>query len=175
MIFPPQMSDLLACGLEQVPIKDMRHVWAAGMFARAMNSSADGTVRAAADLTADVGALAGVLAAELEALGSPAAGGATLAGHELWLGPEEAEALVAAVRPKLANVRKGLEELLFEVVALQARGPLHLVPWWHGCGQHESTQGLQHLRRDRWTALIEGCSPSRRRAGTGLGEPHATA
>ena len=96
------------------------------MFARAMNSSADGTVRAAADLTADVGALAGVLAAELEALGSPAAGGATLAGHDLWLGPEEAEALVAAVRPKLANVRKGLEELLFEVVALQARGPLHI-------------------------------------------------
>ena len=147
------------------------------MFARAMNSSADGTVRAAADLTADVGALAGVLAAELEALGSPAAGGgATLAGHELWLGPEEAEALVAAVRPKQATVRKGLEELLFEVVALQARAPLH--SWypggrvWWAAWPH---RGSSASGGTRWAVLTEGCSPSGRRAGTGPREPHATA
>ncbi|KAK9841968.1 hypothetical protein WJX81_001717 [Elliptochloris bilobata] len=97
-----------------------------GMFSRAMNSSADGTVRAAADLTADVGALAGVLAAELAAMGAPAAGGAALAGHELWLGREEAEALVAAIRPKQANVRKGLEELLFEA-ALGTEEPPELL------------------------------------------------
>jgi hypothetical protein len=91
------------------------------MFARAMNSSADGTVRAAPDLRADVAALAGVLVGEVEALGSPQGGAATLAGHELWLGAEEVEALTAAVRPKQAALRKALEELLFEVVALQAR------------------------------------------------------
>ena len=105
----------------------VRKTWQrrAGMFARAMNSSADGTVKAAPDLVADVAALAGVLTGELEALGSPQSGGAGLAGHELWLGREEAEALASAVRPKQAAVRKGLEDLLFEVVALQVCPKIH--------------------------------------------------
>jgi len=102
------------------------------MFARAMNSSADGTVRAAPDLRADVAALAGVLVGEVEALGT------------------------AAVRPKQAALRKALEELLFEVVALQARPGRPQAAGW-GC-----LRGRRRRAAAGASASSAKCSASRR-------------
>jgi len=126
------------------------------MFARAMNSAAAGTGRAAPDLRADVAALAGVLVGEVEALGSPQGGAGTLAGHELWLGAEEVEALTAAVRPKQAALRKALEELLFEVVALQACPGRPQAAGW-GC-----LRGRRRRAAAGASASSAKCSASRR-------------
>ncbi len=47
-------------------------------------------------------------------MGSGPAGGASL-----WTSDEEAQALDSSLSPKLANTRKAVEKLLFEVVALE--------------------------------------------------------
>lgn len=39
----------------------------------------------------------------------------------LWLGPDEATAAAQALQPKLEKTRKEVQDLLFEVVALEVR------------------------------------------------------
>lgn len=69
----------------------------------------------------DAAGLREVLLEKLADISASASGEFPVLSGHLWLGGEEAEATAAALAPKLRKARKALENLLFDVVALEVR------------------------------------------------------
>lgn len=91
----------------------------AGMFARACQITSTGGTTA--ELQNEVGEMRKMLIGRLASIYSSLQGDTSSMSVSIWSGEEEAEAVSAAIAPKLARAKEDVERLLFEVVTLEVR------------------------------------------------------
>ena len=89
------------------------------MFARAcqLTSKSQGTT----ELQREVGQMRKMLVGKLASVYSSARGGPDAVAFSIWSSPEEADAVAAALAPKLSKAQEAVERLLYEVVTLEVR------------------------------------------------------